>query len=100
MITATHEAVRELGDARVMRLIQLLYSSHEVLCHAPVLVLLLQVSHVRTFLEDDPLRTLDAAMNRLGDRRGGLVVAAAGDERGQPDLAQTITNVPPLERTG
>src|SRR5918993_5325587 len=39
-------------------------------------------------------------MDRLGDERGGLIVASAGDKRGQLDLAQTITNVPLLQRTG
>src|SRR5215208_6337512 len=73
-----------------MRLGLHLYATHEVVYNAPVLVLLFQVSHVSTLLEDNPLRTRDAAMDRLGDGRGGLVVASAGDERGRPDLTQTI----------
>ena len=80
-----------------MRLgLPLLHATHKVVYHAPVLVLLFQVGHVCALLEDNPLRTRDAAMDRLGDGRGCLIVASAGDERGQPDLAQTIANVPLL----
>src|SRR5215203_3337332 len=79
-----------------MRLGLPLYAMHKVVYHAPVLILLFQVSHVCALLEDNPLRTRDAAMDRLGDGRGCLIVASAGDERGQPDLAQTIANVPLL----
>src|SRR5919107_2199949 len=39
-------------------------------------------------------------MDRLGDGRGGLVVASAGDKRRHLDLTQTIPNVPLLQCTG
>ena len=73
-----------------------LYATHKVLYHPPELLILLQVSRVRTLLEDDPLRTRDAAMDRLGDGRGGLIMASAGDKGGQLNLTQAIANVPLL----
>src|SRR3712207_155041 len=38
-------------------------------------------------------------MDCLNDGWGDLIVASAGDKRGQLDLTQTITNVPLLECT-